>query len=618
MLEELLPPPVLCVGLTGHRDVALSGVAAEVIEQSIETLLAALQRALTPAVAREARFFSTAPPVTRLITMGAEGADLLGMRAANQRAVRISCVIPFAQDEYRTDFSPAAAALAADLFSGAETLLELPGLRNEGPRAYERANDIILSNIDVLVAVWDGGRAHGRAGTGDVVQAAVDKGVPVFVIDPASPAAASLLAAPHGADIEPPAASDLNRQALPADLTEFVHGLISPPAKRVQRQGLTDLIAETPRSASWRFEYPLLLDALARRPKVRRTFAAAAAAVVKTPPAGDDAALRAAAANRKRLENVEHAHKIVDGLAVQYGRRFRSSSVSQYLIVILGTWLSGLIGLLIPSLSAASIVVQLLASALVLADATFRASHRWQQRWLDYRVVAERLRWLGFRYSFGLGPGRHIQSATKRRKSWVDWYLVRTAHALGPPEGRIDAVSIAAAADHLTEVEIPQQIDYHRTTFRQLGLLERRLLLAAHGSLLAAIGVAVLLGITALRAGSLDAVGWKPFAIVLLTLLPITMTTLNGLRVDADLARLVERSAQTTALLFRARRAMLAASRDYDHVASNMQWLAAIMRTELEEWRSVMESRRSRGSVRPIKRKQALRRRLDSLRKRLN
>ena len=507
MLEELLPPPVLCVGLTGHRDVALSGVAAEAIEQSIEALLEALQRALTPAVAREARFFSTAPPVTRLITMGAEGADLLGMRAANKRAVGISCVIPFAQGEYRSEFSPAAAALAADLLSRAETLLELPGRRNEGPRAYERANDIILSNIDVLVAVWDGGRAHGRAGTGDVVQAAVDKGVPIFVIDPASPAAASLLAAPHGADIEPPAASDLNRQALPSDLTEFVHGLDHPPAKRVQRQGLTDLVAETPRSASWRFEYPLLLDALARRPKVRRTFAAAATAVVKTsavrgrrctPRNGGQQQTagkrRACAQNRRRIGGTIRS------------RRFRSSSVSQYLIVILGTWLSGLIGLLIPSLSAASIVVQLLASALVLADATFRARHRWQQRWLDYRVVAERLRWLGFRYSFGLGPGRHIQSATKRRKSWVDWYLVRTAHALGPPEGRIDAVSIAAAADHLTEVEIPQQIDYHRTTFRQLGLLERRLLLAAHGSLLAAIGVAVLLGITALRAGSLDAV----------------------------------------------------------------------------------------------------------------
>jgi hypothetical protein len=618
MLEELLPSPVLCVGLAGHRNIALSGVAAEAIEHGIEALLEALQDALTPAIAREAAFFSPAPAVMRLITTGAEGADLLGMRAANKRAVKISCVIPFAREEYRSDFSPAAAAVAADLLSRTEALLELPGQRSEGPRAFERANDIVLSNIDVLVAVWDGGRAHGRAGTGDVVQAAVDNGIPVLVINPAAPGTASLLAAPHGEDIEPPVASDLGRKPLPADLTEFVHTLVSPPLKRVQQQGLKDLVAETPRSADWRFEYPLLLKTLARRPKIRRTFAAATAAAENTAPPVDEAALSVASANSKRLENVEHARQIIDGLAVQYGRRFRSSSVSQYLIVILGTWLSGLIGLLIPKLATASIGVQLLASALVLADAAFRARRRWQERWLDYRVVAERLRWLGFRYSFGLGPGRRIQSAAPRRKSWADWYLVRTAHALGPPEGKIDAVSIGAAADHLTKVEIPQQIDYHRVTFRQLGLLERRLSLAAHGSLLAAVVVAVLFAIAALHAGGLNAVGWKRAAILLLTLLPITMTTLNGLRVDADLARLVERSAQTTALLFRARRVMLAAPRDYDHVASNMQWLAAILRGELEEWRFVIESRRSRGGVRPIKQKQGLRRRLDALRKRLS
>jgi len=386
----------------------------------------------------------------------------------------------------------------------------------------------------------------------------------------------------------------------------------------VQRQGLKDLVAETPRSADWRFEYPLLLKTLASRPNIRRTFAAATGAPEKTAPPVDEAALSAASANSKRLENVEHAREIIDGLAVQYGRRFRSSSVSQYLIVILGTWLSGLIGLLIPKLATASIGVQLLASALVLADAAFRARRRWQERWLDYRVVAERLRCLGFRYSFGLGPGRRVQSAAPRRKSWADWYLVRTAHALGPPEGKIDAVSIGAAVDHLTKVEIPQQIDYHRVTFRQLGLLERRLSLAAHSSLLAAVVVAVLFAIAALHAGGMNAVGWRRSAILLLTLLPITMTTLNGLRVDADLARLVERSAQTTALLFRARRVMLTAPRDYDHVASNMQWLAATLRGELEEWRFVIESRRSRGGVRPIKQKRGLRRRLDALRKRLS
>jgi hypothetical protein len=84
------------------------------------------------------------------------------------------------------------------------------------------------------------------------------------------------------------------------------------------------------------------------------------------------------------------------------------------------------------------------------------------------------------------------------------------------------------------------------------------------------------------------------------------MTALNGLRVDADLARLTERSAQAIALLFRVRRNILASPRDYDHVAANMQRLASIMMNELEEWRFVIESRRARSGRRQIKQKKGI------------
>ena len=58
------------------------------------------------------------------------------------------------------------------------------------------------------------------------------------------------------------------------------------------------------------------------------------------------------------------------------------------------------------------------------------------------------------------------------------------------------------------------------------------------------------------------------------------------------------------------------APRDYDHVAANMQQLAAIMRTELEEWRFVIESRRSRAGRRRVKRKRNLLRVISDLWKR--
>jgi hypothetical protein len=597
MLEELLPPFVLSVGVTGHRSVGVAGPVAEAVERGVGTVLEALQQALPRVIAQDASFFSAAAPVMRLIAMGAEGADLLGLRAASRYGLTISCVIPFALDDYRSDFSPAAATEAVEAFGKTESLLELPGRRDEGPRAYERANDIILSNIDLLVAVWNGGRAHGRAGTGDVVQEAVVKGIPIIVIDPQAPAAPEILAAAPLDDFEPPVASDLARRPLPADLSGLIHSVVGPPSRNAQRRAFVDLIAEAPQSAQWRFEYPLLLKTLAHRPKSARNLSAAAA------KPGFPATSSAASANAKRLEPIDHVRKIIDGLAIQSGQKFRSSAVSAYLVVIFGAWISGVVGLLVPSLSAASIAIQLLANALVIADAAFRGRRRWQERWLDYRVVAERLRWLRFRNTFGLGGGRHMRSGLEGQKSWIDWYVRRTARALGPPQGKIDVASIAAATDYLSEVEIPDQIGYHRSTFRQLGMLERRLFFGAHAALMASLGVAVVLGISALRAGSLEAVGWKPFAIVLLAILPATMTSLNGLRVDADLARLVERSAQTIALLFRVRRNILAGPRDYDHVAAGTQRLASIMMNELEEWRFVIDSRRSRSGRHQIKQK---------------
>jgi hypothetical protein len=413
------------------------------------------------------------------------------------------------------------------------------------------------------------------------------------------------------------AASDLARRPLPTDLIEFVHAMVSPPPRRVQRQAVVDLIAETPRSVRWRLEYPLLLKIVgSRRVGSQKSSTSVRKGAAKIVPPADKAAAVSSGPYSDPLKTLDYKRKITDQLAVHYGQLCRSSSVSQYLIVILGSWTSGVIGLVVPSLAVASITVQLAANALVIANAAFRERHRWQERWLDYRVTAERLRWLGLRYRTGLGAGRQTKTVALERKSWIAWYLQRTARALGPPQGRVDSDSIAAAANHLLEVEIPEQIDYHRGTFRQLRLLENRLFFAAHAALVASLCVAVLLDIATVRAGSLEAVGLKPLALVLLAVLPGTMTSLNGLRVEADLVRLAERSAQTLAVLFRVRRIILAAPRDYDHVACNIERLASIMRSELEEWRFVIESRRARAGRQFTKRRRLLRA-LTKLRKRL-
>jgi len=56
--------------------------------------------------------------------------------------------------------------------------------KSAGRDAYEDANEAILGGIDRLVAVWDGQPSGGKGGTGDAVEAARGRGVPVDVVWP--------------------------------------------------------------------------------------------------------------------------------------------------------------------------------------------------------------------------------------------------------------------------------------------------------------------------------------------------------------------------------------------------------------------------------------------------
>jgi hypothetical protein len=588
VLKELLPAPVLSIGFSGN--IITHGTISDEVECSIHTILKELLRALPLAIAQEEAYFSPVRPVVRLVTMGAEGADLLGIRAAIALGIDLSYVIPFAIKDYYTDFSASSAAEAAVNFSHGASLFQLPGKRDEGPRAYTRTNEIILSNSDLLIAVWESEQTIGWAEAGNAVQAAVMKGIPIVAINPKSPTTPAILSVSQFADLDAPAATNLVSRPLPADLTQFIHGIIKPPSRFAKRRGLDDLLIENRNSTAWRSEYPLLLRIAAAGP-ARKWKISAHSSEAKQPASHLSASFSALS---KKLEAVERSRAIIDGLAVRYGTLFRSSAVGAYLFVIFGVWLSGVVGLLVPSLSVASLAIQVLVNGLVLADSAYRIRHRWQERWLDYRVAAEQLRWLGFRYLLGLSVEKNNRVWPQRSISWIEWYLERSARALGLPQGELDSTLIGAVADQLINVEIPSQIDYHRKTFRQLGLLEGRLAVLAHGALASSLAVAVLLAIAAIKAGSLDSVGWKPFALALLAVLPATMAGLNGMRVEADLVRLIERSAQTIALLFRLKRMIVAAPRDYDRVSSNMQRLASVMGEELAEWRFVIESRRSR------------------------
>src|SRR5262249_30751154 len=188
----------------------------------------------------------------------------------------------------------------------------------------------------------------------------------------------------------------------------------------------------------------------------------------------------------------------IDSLANHYGRLYRSSTASEFLLTILAALFSAVAFVLFPFIAGVSVIAQVLVNGLVLLDSMTRTTQRWQERWLDYGVMAGRLRCLRFLHPLGLGSPAAAAPFRRYRESWVEWYLRRCARGLDPPHGTIGAGEVARLANQLAESEIPEQLKYHRANFRQVGLLDRRLSVAPRDALSSALVVCGFFGVFAL------------------------------------------------------------------------------------------------------------------------
>ncbi len=576
---ERRPPPVLAIGISGQRELAITGPAADLVTARLNDLFDRLAVALKTATASEAQFFAPTTPTMRFVSMSASGAGSFAVPAARAHGVEVGYVLPFPLAEYRHDFSSDEeyAAFKADIASAGAAFV-LPGTHREGARAYERANEVVLANVDLLVAVWNGDRDRGAGGTGEVVQAAAARGMPVIVVPPDEAVAPYLLTRPDENLLAAP--TDLVATLLDLDLTDIVAAQLLPPPGSTKRQGLLDFINEAPSQRSLRHEYSILL----------RAFGASG------PRTADPSPNRGAESPQlaSRLTALEPLVGWIDELANRYALRYRSSVTSEFLIIIISAFVAALVMLTFPNITGSSVFAQTAIGALVIIDVAVRSKQRWQERWLDYRLIAERLRCLGFLHPLGRTLTPASPFARGLGVTWVDWYFRRFERALGVHGAEMTPAFVDAAWRQLSDFDIPGQITYHRRAFVRFNILERRMSALATVAFFLTGAVALAFALWAYHEGGFAAVEWRAYPIILLFVLPAAVSAFNGFRADADLVRLVERAAATSTALGRLRRAVRAATPNYDRVAIAAERLAAIMAGELSEWRFVLESRRKR------------------------
>jgi hypothetical protein len=463
----------LVIGATGHRDLRDQDVPA-------------LERAVVDAIKRLKRDYLHDDPETPLVVLSslAEGADRLIARVAMGLGAKLIAPLPMEPDEYRRDFEPGLKPDAAAEFDRMKgDALATPVMRfapgntrenvhEEARRAlqYRAVGLFIVRHCHVLIALWNGDEQNTAVGgTSEVVKFKRDG----ISLDTAETARASLDAPEIGPviHIETP-------RAKPGGGAKGV--AVNPWGCEVVARHRGGWFRK-----SWRYVAAVLAELFGIKPdsdqetaelRAWETFAVQTAMTRQFNRAAAKLAFGADARQRldRSLEYLFDApadrsagvaarlyaeqvlprwcelYAIADTLALAWQRKFQRDWLVLFLLGLLAivafeivTHVSPELNLLFVGYSVAFICV-----FIYLLYARYRQH---QERYLDYRALAEALRVAVFWKLLGIGTS--VQSARSPHASAVD---------LSSGESVADAYPIRQ----------PRELDWVKTSLRALELLD--------------------------------------------------------------------------------------------------------------------------------------------------
>lgn len=118
-----------------------------------------------------------------VITLMADGADILAAEQALAIGARVLAILPQDAKECREQIRTQWLDRFDTALSRCAEVIE-PLERLPKPECYRAAGVRMLERADVLLAIWNGKRAHGIGGTGNIVELAIGMGIPVVrVVD---------------------------------------------------------------------------------------------------------------------------------------------------------------------------------------------------------------------------------------------------------------------------------------------------------------------------------------------------------------------------------------------------------------------------------------------------
>lgn len=527
------------VGVTGHR--AWTGDSDE-IAQRVGAVLRAIAE-VASAVSRDpSAGYASAPPVLRVISPIAEGADRLVAREGIARGYELQCPLPFFREEYEKDFSTdASRAEFQQLLSHANAVFELDCDRAEGSHPYQTVGRIMLAQCDLLIAIWDGLPPKGTGGTSQMVAEAAEQEIPIIWINPATPGVIQLRLC----------VGDVRDTVIEHDqwqprLAAAMNRLLRVPLE--QEHGHEGMTSCTPHGE---FQKCLVRDwpSTSILGRIWRGFVT----VASFPPRRGGR--RSTPPPSSLPDPFANEHARADATSSYFAGLYRGSFVTNY---ILGTFAVLLALLVVVAPHGHHIWPWFELATIGIIVLVIRAANAWcwHQKSIDCRYYAEQLRLM--RYLWPLArvtpasrpPAHH--SFGDPRVTCMNWRFRAVLRNIGMASARVTPEYRAACLALVRDRWIggsEGQIAYHHSTALRLSRMDHRLHLLARW----------LFRLTAAACAAHLLWEQKPVSewLTLLTgFLPAAAASAHGISSQGEFRRLAERSKAMAIDLVHARRAL--------------------------------------------------------------
>jgi nucleoside 2-deoxyribosyltransferase len=188
------PSLSLRVGVVGHRPHRLSSADLSLLSLRIKEILSTVKNSIESYKQRHSHFFRKDNSVTcRAISPLAEGADRIFAEVALDLNYSLICPLPFSKEIFEKDFQPQNALEKNSLerfrrlIDSAESIFEMDGDRSASENAYQACSRIVINQSDLLVAIWDGKHEGKMGGTEETIGIAIERGIPVVLVDAQNP-----------------------------------------------------------------------------------------------------------------------------------------------------------------------------------------------------------------------------------------------------------------------------------------------------------------------------------------------------------------------------------------------------------------------------------------------